>query len=408
MRLTGSSRFAPAWFVAAACLLLSACAQGPSRPGRDATFYPPLPQTPRVQFLTTINSEQDIGERQQSRFRDFVVGAQATGPRLGMLRSVAHEPGAIYVLDGTISRPIKIDLEAGTFELVHDPQMGALKTPASVFVAPDGYKYVADADRAEVIAYNERNEYSMSYSAPDPFRPTDAVLYDDRLYVSDWGSSQIFVFERATGEILKTFGGIGDQEGMLRRPSHLDVDDAGNIFITDALNFRVQVFDADGNFIKTIGRYAAGPGGVVRPKGLAVDRSGHLYITDAAMELVQIFDVESARPLLMFGKRGKGPGSTYIPSDIVIDYDNVAHFSKYAHPDFGLEYVIYQSNQAGNKLNVYGFGHWSGVTSSAPRSRDRADSDAKHEVTPQAMPSLESVTEPINDAPPEEAGEDPD
>ncbi len=387
------------------CLLLGACAQGPARPADDATFFPALPQTPRVQYLTSINSEEDVGPRQQSRFRDFVVGPSEANHQLGLLRSVAHEPGAIYVLDGSVSKVIRIDLESGKFEMINDPQAGRQRTPASVFVAPDGYKYVADADRGEVIAYNERNEYSMSYSAPKPFRPTDAVLYRDRLYVCDWGSSEIVVFDRATGEILQTFGGIGAEEGMLRRPSHLDVDDAGNLFVTDAFNFRVQVFDANGTFVKTIGRHVAGPGGFARPKGLGIDRSGHLYVTDAAMELVQIFDVESARPLLMFGKRGRGKGSTYMPSDIVVDYDNVAYFNEYAHPDFKLEYVLYQANQLGNKLNVYGFGHWSGKSSPVPRRRDSADSDPKPAATPQTMPSLDAITESPDYAPPEEPGQ---
>ena len=121
------------------------------------------------------------------------------------------------------------------------------------------------------------------------------------------------------------------------------------------------------------------------------------------MEIVQIFDVESARPLLAFGKRGTGPGSTYLPSDIVIDYDNVGYFSQYAHPDFRLEYVLYQTNQLGNKLNVYGFGHWSGKTSPAPPRRDSADSGPA--AAPQVLPSLDDVTGSTADESSEEPGD---
>jgi hypothetical protein len=97
-----------------------------------------------------------------------------------------------------------------------------------------------------------------------------------------------------------------------------------------------------------------------------------------------------------------------MPSDIVVDYDNVAYFSEYAHPDFELEYVVYQTNQLGNKLNVYGFGEWTGKLSATPRRRDSSDSGTEPAVTPQVIPSLEAITNSRDEAPPEEAGQGPD
>ena len=61
--------------------------------------------------------------------------------------------------------------------------------------------------------------------------------------------------------------------------------------------------------------------------------------------------------LMFFGSPGLYPDSINLPVDIEIDYDNVALFQRYAHPDFKLEYIILITSQFGpNKVNVFGFG----------------------------------------------------
>ena len=44
------------------------------------------------------------------------------------------------------------------------------------------------------------------------------------------------------------------------RPSAIGVDDAGNIYVADSSNARVQVFDAGGEYVRTLGRAGQGPG----------------------------------------------------------------------------------------------------------------------------------------------------
>jgi hypothetical protein len=64
-----------------------------------------------------------------------------------------------------------------------------------------------------------------------------------------------------------------------------------------------------------------------------------------------------------------------LPTVVVIDYDNVALFQKYADPKFKLEYVILVANQFGaSKVNAYGFGHMEGVDYSVT---DRAPEAAR-------------------------------
>ncbi|MDH3980704.1 MAG: 6-bladed beta-propeller [Gammaproteobacteria bacterium] len=370
-----------------AMLLLSACAQSPKQ--IEKVFYPPPPETPRIQFLTSITLESDLGKK--SQFKAYLLGEEQGGKSLARPYAFAHESGKIYVADKTIKKIIILDLDARAFDYIRDLKGGALQDPYSVFITPDGYKYVADANRGQIVVYNERNEFHRAYGAEGQFRPTSVVLRENRIYICDIAASEIVILDKDSGGVIKKIGGIGKEEGSFYRPTHLAIDATGNLYVTDAFNFRVQMFDREDKFVKVIGYQGSHPGSFVRPKGLDVDRDGHLYVADAGFEIIQIFDVNSAEPLLPFGKYGPAPGSTYLPSGVHIDYDNVAYFNKYADPDFKVEYLIYIGNTLGDhKLNVYGFGEWTGPSLKGYAKPESVQTDKQQET----VPSLDGVPVP--------------
>ena len=53
-------------------LILAGCATPPPKPEGTA-YFPPPPDLPRLQYLTFLTSEKDLGES-QSAFDKFVVG----------------------------------------------------------------------------------------------------------------------------------------------------------------------------------------------------------------------------------------------------------------------------------------------------------------------------------------------
>ena len=77
---------------------------------------------------------------------------------------------------------------------------------------------------------------------------------------------------------------------------------------------------------------------------------------DAATEVAKIYN-EQEQLLLIFGLPGNKPGMMNLPAKIVLDYDNVEFFQKYAVPGASIEFLVLVSNQYGpNKISVYGFG----------------------------------------------------
>ncbi len=347
-----------AGYVAAFLLLIAGCSSAPVIEQTETVFYPGLPDAPKIQFLTAISSEKDIGV-EENRFREFVTGK--SDPIMVVARpwDLDHTPGKLYVSDKTYRRILVVDLENKRMGLIDNRTGGNLSNPGGIFVDAAGYKYIADRGRGQILVFDQTDAFFRVYEAGSEFKPIDVVVFGDRVYAADVGTESIRIFDRSSGEVVDTIGRQGDTEGTFRFPTHLTIDDDGNLFVTDFLNFRVQKFDVDGNFVRTIGEPGDFPGAMPRPKGIDVDRDGHLYAVDSAFEIVQIFDIETGNALMPFGKFGSLNGGTWLPAGVHIDYDNLAYFSKYLDPNFRAEYLIYVTNQAGPfKINVYAFGEY--------------------------------------------------
>lgn len=339
-------------------LLAAACSPTQVREESGPVFYPGLPETPRIQFLTAITSEEDIGV-ERDRFREFVTGKSDPVMVLARPWDLDHTPGKLYVSDKTYRRIVVVDLEKKRMRLVSAEGGAALSNPGGIFVDAAGFKYIADRDRGAVLVFDQTDVFVRTYEAGDEFQPIDVVVYQDRVMVADVGAENIRIFDRKSGDLTGAIGEQGEGEGTFRFPTHLTIDREGNLYVTDFLNFRVQKFDADGKFISTIGEPGDFPGAMPRPKGIAVDRNGYLYAVDSAFEIVQIFDIETGDALMPFGKFGSLNGGTWLPAGIDIDYDNLAYFSKYVDPNFHPVYLIYVTNQAGPfKINVYAYGEY--------------------------------------------------
>ena len=101
------------------------------------------------------------------------------------------------------------------------------------------------------------------------------------------------------------------------------MDSAGDLYVTDALNARIQVFSSEGKFLRMFGTAGDSAGYFAKPKGVAVDSDGHVYVIDAIQDSVQIFD-KSGALMLVFGEAGNGAGQFWMPSGVFIDKaDNI-------------------------------------------------------------------------------------
>src|SRR5205085_6029709 len=86
--------------------------------------------------------------------------------------------------------------------------------------------------------------------------------------------------------------GAGIPGSTFNRPTDVAWDRAGNIYIADGLgaNNRVAKFDKDGKFIKQWGSTGAENGQFAGVKSLAIDAQGNVYVADAGNKRIQVFD----------------------------------------------------------------------------------------------------------------------
>ena len=100
----------------------------------------------------------------------------------------------------------------------------------------------------------------------------------------------------------------------------LAFDRRGNLYVSDSLNSRIQVFDREGHFLRSWGKRGVFPGDFSQPKGIACDVRGYVYVVDSHFENVQVFNPED-KLLLAFGSEGNGPGEFWLPVGIFADND---------------------------------------------------------------------------------------
>jgi DNA-binding beta-propeller fold protein YncE len=140
--------------------------------------------------------------------------------------------------------------------------------------------------------------------------PTD-VAWDAQgnIFVADGlGNARVAKFDK-DGVFVKSWGARGSEQGQFSSAKSIAVDAAGNVYVADPGNRRIQVFDNNGNFTRQIGDVGA-PGAICITPGphqyLFSSNSNPLNDLDSGGE---IYKLELAGTVLgRFGRAGKQPG----------------------------------------------------------------------------------------------------
>jgi len=88
------------------------------------------------------------------------------------------------------------------------------------------------------------------------------------------------------------WGSSGSGNGQFSYPYDVAVDGAGNVYIADTCNHRVQKFTAAGAFLESWGSYGTGVGQFNYSMGVGIGRAGNVYVTDACNNRIQQFTSE--------------------------------------------------------------------------------------------------------------------
>ncbi|WP_210398087.1 hypothetical protein [Motiliproteus sediminis] len=201
-----------------------------------------------------------------------------------------------------------------------EPEPKVLRRPQSGVTGPDGRIYVTDVGSSAVFVFDEaQGTMDIWYSLTDKVNyvaPTGIALAPEgRLLVADSELGEVFVLDSQSGELQSRFGA-----GVLKRPTGVVVaPEYQLVFVADTRAHDVKVFDFDGNLIDSIGQQGDGVGEFNAPVYMSY-RDGKLFIADVLNARVQVVGIEG-RVFNVIGERGLYVGNLTRPKGVALDSD---------------------------------------------------------------------------------------
>src|SRR5262249_28727497 len=110
------------------------------------------------------------------------------------------------------------------------------------------------------------------------------------VFVTDFFNNRVQKFDN-TGNFLTAFGSSGSGNGQFMNPYGVAVDSSGNVFVTDFNGDRFEEFTNSGSFLT-----AFGTAQLNAPEGVAVDASDKVFVADAGNDRVAVFAPEAVIP----------------------------------------------------------------------------------------------------------------
>jgi DNA-binding beta-propeller fold protein YncE len=206
-----------------------------------------------------------------------------------------------------------------------------LDNPGHLTVAPDGNLWVMDGLRNQFQILspdgNFLEHWGTAGTDPGQFILTDgiypfgAVAFDraGNLYVADTGNFRIQKFAPDRSFIL-AWGRKGKGDGEFLWPDTLAIDQQGNVYVLDGGRDDIQVFDANGAYLRTIGAYGTANGHFMFPDngGLVIDTTGNLWVADNSNQRIQELSPEGEF-LKTISSYGLSPGKLVSPNGVAVD-----------------------------------------------------------------------------------------
>lgn len=207
----------------------------------------------------------------------------------GKTPSISHE------IKGPVRTPVRLEFEkeiSGRVRAFH------LKRPSGIALNTIGELYISDTGNHRLIKFDKNlaavHDYGGYGVAVGKFQePQD--IYIDRslnLYVVDSGNRRIVQLD-ASLNYVDDFKAEDDPEeiiSVLGKLTGVQVSAIGEVTVADYDNSRLIRMDNFKRFNRYIGDFGYGEGTLLNPLGLAQDKKDRIYVADAGNGRIAVFD----------------------------------------------------------------------------------------------------------------------
>ena len=307
--------------ISACCLVFLTTACAP--PARERFFWPPPPEQPQVEYIGVYRSSNEMTSGAAKALMSVTGGTEQL-PLNQPTAIVADDHGKVFVSDSEFNKILLFDFVKKSYG---DYITEGLKKPFGLDIDSKGNLYVVERKGAVVKVFSPERALLRSFGAGQLKEPIRVAVDDERgrIYVSDLMDHQVKVFS-LDGQFIRFLGDENgfrsEADGEFNRPNGVTVDAAGNLYVCDQLNARIQVFDPTGAFIRKFGIRGDTLNTFEAPTGLTFDNAGRLWITDLRKGALLTYSV-GTDPQYLFATYG--PTDTFgrynlrSPMDISID-----------------------------------------------------------------------------------------
>lgn len=314
-----------------------------TRPQVDISklVWPEPPNLPRIRY-TNYFAGMKIdyaaeGKKPKQSWMDRLAGGQTQDEKvtnrnfpfqlLGPYGMAVDSKNRLYVADQKVGAIFVFNTETRDSELIRNGFEAHFAMINAIAIDDNDRVFVSDGKLGKVLVFdaNHKVEAQINEGLVDPLGL--AIDTERRLlYVVDTKQDVVLVYDADSLKPLRKIGTPGKKHtltgpGEFSLPTNIALDKEGNVYVTDSLNFRIEIFDAEGQFLSQFGQHCDAIGCFERPKGIAVDSDGHIWVVDTGLALVEIYN-RDGELLAYVGGPGRSLGRFNDPMGIVIDKNN--------------------------------------------------------------------------------------
>ncbi len=235
--------------------------------------------------------------------------------------------GNLYVADQKVGAVFVFNTETKDVDLIGNGKDATFGWINDVAIDDDDRLFVSDGKLRRVLVF-DKNKKVVDQVKDSLIDPVGIAIDTEnrQLYVVDTQADQVVVYDADTLKEKRRIGTGGKNHtlttpGDFSLPTFVALDKDWNVYVSDTMNYRIEIFDADGNYISSFGKHCDGPGCFAHPKGVAVDSDGHIWVADPMLDLLQAFNREG-QLLGLVGGHGNLLGQFSSLDGVYIDKNN--------------------------------------------------------------------------------------